>query len=149
MRRNDAYAKAQHAQHAGPHTYMPTSATGTPTEQHTTKPITHRSQHGGGRRWRFARFARVQNARLTCRAGHGFRGVGTAQPGTYRPERTWEGEAEREGERAALLCVTKTIRYADEKKSHLHLQMHELTRALRCSGTRTHTYVHTCTFRLL
>ena len=44
----------QHAQHAGPHTYIPTLATGTPTEQHTTKPSTRQPQHGGGRRLRRA-----------------------------------------------------------------------------------------------
>ena len=96
----------QHAQHAGPHTYIPTSATGTPTEQHTTKtkhaPAAAFEEGGDG----VVRGARVQNARLTCRAGHGFRGVGTAQPKTCRLERTEEGEAEPEGGRAALDCVT-------------------------------------------
>ena len=44
----------QHAQHARPHTYIPTSTTGTPTEQQTTKPSTRQPQHGGGRRRRCA-----------------------------------------------------------------------------------------------
>ena len=47
----------QHAQRARPRTYIPTSTTGTPTEQHITKPSTLQPQHGRGRRrrcvWRF------------------------------------------------------------------------------------------------
>ena len=38
-----------HAQHAGPHTYIPALATGTPTEQHTTK-----TKHAPGAAWRRA-----------------------------------------------------------------------------------------------
>ena len=36
------------------------------------------------------RGARVLNARLTCRAGHGFRAARTAQPKTCQPEKTEE-----------------------------------------------------------
>ena len=62
------------------------------------------------------RGARVLNARLTCCAGHGLRAAGTAQPKTCRPEKTEEREADRAGGRAALDCVTVTLRCAHAKK---------------------------------
>ena len=75
---------------------------------HKNKTCTSRSMEEGFDG--VVRGACVQNARLTCRTGHGSCGVGTAQPTTYRPERTDEGDAEPEGGRAAPDCVTVTFR---------------------------------------
>ena len=60
------------------------------------------------------------------------------------PERTQECEAEPTGGWAALDCVALPFRYAHEKRANVH----ELTRALSCSGTRAPTHVHTGAFSI-
>ena len=59
--------------------------------------------------------AHVEDASLAGSTGHGFRAARAGKPKTYRPERTEEGEAEPAG-RAALDCVSTTLRYAHAKR---------------------------------
>ena len=81
------------------------------SNKHTNRATHHKNETGTS----VVRGGRVLNARLTCRAGHGFRAAGTVQPRTCRPEKTEEREADLAGGRAALDCVTVTLRYAHAK----------------------------------
>ena len=88
----------QHAQHARPHAYIPTSPTGTPTQQHTTKTITHQPQHGGRRRfaWRPCPECQIdmpRRPRVAVRSGQpSQRRAGLRGPTKARPTRRAGGQ---------------------------------------------------------
>ena len=149
MRRNYGDAAAHHSmQHAGPHTYMPTSATGTPTRARH-----HKYNHAPGGVVR----ARVENDSLAGSAGHGCRAARAGQPKTYRPERTGEGEPEPEGGRAALDCgYNLSIRTCKKKATHTHIYLNEhnhknvqtLAHMQICKHVHFNKYEHKTTYAL-
>ena len=126
MRRNHGDAAAHHSTQNTQH-HVKDRHTNTATDHKKQNTHQRSMEEGGDGVVR----ARVEDGSLAGSRGHGFRAGGTAQPETWRPERTDEGSAVPNRRAGGQHLTILTLQYAHTKNSQSHMHLQKLTQALK------------------